>query len=215
MIPSARGILKLAPEFQSALDQLEGFSHLWLIYVFHTHLRQPWRPHILSPRVDAPKEIGVFASRSPHRPNPIGLSVVELLHLDRAATNGPEIHVGGVDILDETPMLDIKPYLPYADSIPQARAGWAAEEIQKYPVSFSPASAEKIRAHSSALLPNFQTFLAETLAWDPRPISQRQTMPLASPQCHGKIFRFRVAGFDVEWQATDNGIQVLDLFPLT
>lgn len=102
-------------DFEQALQDLETFSHIWLIYGFHS--AKDWKPMVLPPRGD--KKRGVFATRSPYRPNPIGISVVKLVKI-----SGLKIHVQGTDLLDGTPIYDIKPYIPYADSISDANAGW-------------------------------------------------------------------------------------------
>jgi tRNA-Thr(GGU) m(6)t(6)A37 methyltransferase TsaA len=114
-------ILEAGKNFEQALEDLEGFEKIWLIYQFNRNSN--WNPKVLPPRGDRTKR-GVFATRSPHRPNPIGLSLVTLLEID-----GRNIYVGGVDILDNTPIFDIKPYLPYAEAFPDAKMGWLDETI--------------------------------------------------------------------------------------
>jgi tRNA (adenine37-N6)-methyltransferase len=111
-----RIILEAGHNFEQALEDLQGFSKIWLIYWFDRN--QNWKPKVLPPRGPAQKR-GVFATRSPHRPNPIGLSLVDLIEV-----KGRTIYVGNVDLLDKTPILDIKPYLPYAEAFPNAKAGW-------------------------------------------------------------------------------------------
>jgi tRNA-Thr(GGU) m(6)t(6)A37 methyltransferase TsaA len=157
LVSEARGVLKLNPnpDFLQSLDQLDTFSHIWIIFVFHEHLDQEWRPKITSPRVEIGK-VGVFASRSPHRPNPIGMSAVKLEKIDREALGGIEIHISGVDLLDGTPVLDIKPYIPYADSIPGANSGWAKEDIARCEVQFSLESLKTMADSSGSLPPRFQ-----------------------------------------------------------
>ena len=123
LVNEARGIIRLRNEddYRTAIRTLEGFSHVWVVFVFHEHGSKNWKPSIRPPRLGGAKKVGVLASRSPHRPNPIGLSALEIEKIVIDAPQGPEIHVRGVDLLDGTPVLDIKPYLPYADSIPKAR----------------------------------------------------------------------------------------------
>lgn len=123
-IDSASGKIILEPKhnFEQALEDLEGFEKIWLIYQFHRNTN--WKPKVLPPRGDRAKR-GVFATRSPHRPNPIGLSLVTLREI-----SGLNIFVEGVDILDKTPIFDIKPYLPYAEAFPDAKCGWLGETIQ-------------------------------------------------------------------------------------
>ena len=107
-----------------ALRGLEGFSHIWLIWAFHQSQRPEWSPTVRPPRLGGNQRVGVFASRSPFRPNPIGLSSVRLDHIAYTDALGPVLHVRGADLVDGTPILDIKPYLPYADAHPEALGGF-------------------------------------------------------------------------------------------
>lgn len=213
MITEARAVLKLNPDpaYELALKHLENFSHVWIIFVFHQHLHKPWHPVIRPPRLDAPRKVGVFASRSPHRPNPIGISAVKLDRMDRDAPGGIEIHLSGVDILNDTPVLDIKPYLPYADSIPEASEGWARGEIARYPVIFSPKSLAILAELSPEKFPRLKELIEQMLAWDPRPTSQRRAMPIEDDKSAGLQFGFRISDFDVQWQIRGEGIYVLDV----
>ena len=133
-IISASGKIILSPgkNFEQALEDLDGFEKTWLIYQFHRNTN--WKPKILPPRSDRTKR-GVFATRSPHRPNPLGLSLVTLLDID-----GRNIFVDEVDILDNTPLFDIKPYIPYAEAFPDAKCGWLEEtmsiEAAREPLTF-------------------------------------------------------------------------------
>jgi tRNA-Thr(GGU) m(6)t(6)A37 methyltransferase TsaA len=215
MIPAAKGVLKLNPEarYAQALQELEKFSHVWLIFVFDRHTNQEWKPLIQSPRVDMPR-VGVFASRSPHRPNAIGLSAVKLESIDFKAPGGIEIHLSGVDLLDNTPVLDIKPYLPYADIIPDANTGWAKDAIDQFPVSFSSECQSTLEKNAHLDPPRTRELIEQMLSWDPRPASQRQTMPIRAPETEGRIFRFRITRYDVEWQVRNKGIHVLRVIEL-
>ena len=136
------GIISLhkGMNFEQALTDLEGFSHLWVLYVFHK--AEGWKPMVLPPRGE--KKRGVFATRSPYRPNQIGMSVVGCRSID-----GLNIHVQSSDILDGTPILDIKPYIPYADSIPDAKSGWL-DEISS--IEFSFIIDEEVIVHNAELL---------------------------------------------------------------
>ena len=118
LAPEATGTIELndEPSYRLALRELNGFSHLWVIFWFHHH--RSWRPLVCPPR-HREQKVGVFASRSPYRPNPIGLSCVKLVSID-----GHRIQVAGHDLLDGTPILDLKPYLPYADAVPEAAAAF-------------------------------------------------------------------------------------------
>jgi len=144
LVTAGEARLELLPPYarDEAFHGIEGFSHLWLMFVFHTCLGAGWRPSVRPPRLGGRRKVGVFASRAPYRPNPIGLSAVELLGLVRDG-HGLALRLRGADLLDGTPVLDIKPYVPYADALPQARGGFAQE---------SPASAWRIEVADEARL---------------------------------------------------------------
>ena len=213
LVPEAKGILKLDPnpDFQFALKTLEQFSHLWVIFVFHAHGGNKWKPTIRPPRLGGKAKVGVLSSRSPHRPNPIGISVVELDRIDLTARGGPEIHVRGVDLLDGTPILDIKPYLPYADSVPEANAGWAAEAIHKTPVEFEPLAAQKIAEAEQGGYPHLKALIEQLLTIDPRPAFQKRDLPPEAEHSQGKDFGLLVREFDVHWKIANHRFVVYDL----
>jgi tRNA-Thr(GGU) m(6)t(6)A37 methyltransferase TsaA len=217
MISEAWAILKLNPnpQFKSAVKDLDRFTHLWLVFLFHRRANRPWRSTIESPRVEIKQKIGVFASRSPDRPNPIGLSAVKLERIDTEAEGGIEIHLSGVDILDGTPVLDIKPYLPYADRIESAGAGWADAKIEKYDVSFSKESLAYLAAFETEMPPRFRQLVEQMLQHDPRPTSQRRVAAIRDPKSQGKQFAFRVDRFDVHWKIWGKTVRVTEIRSLT
>lgn len=217
MISQARGVLKFNPDpaYRDALRHLQEFSHLWIIFVFHKNIEKGWRPLINPPRLEAPNQVGVFASRSPHRPNPIGMSVVKIEGIDFSAPGGIELHLSGLDILDTTPVLDIKPYMAYADSFVDATPGWASQSIQKYRVEFSPASLMAIKESGTRYHPDLQALLQQMLELDPRPTSQRRRASIEAAESEGLAFAFRIFDFDVKWQIHNKGILVLELENLT
>ena len=126
LIPELKGKIVFEPEYRSmdALRGLEEFSHLWLIWQFSKAVRETWSPLVRPPRLGGNEKMGVFATRSPFRPNALGLSCVELEKVEVDRDLGPVIHVRGVDLIDGTPIFDIKPYLPYADCRTEATGGW-------------------------------------------------------------------------------------------
>jgi tRNA-Thr(GGU) m(6)t(6)A37 methyltransferase TsaA len=219
MVDEARGVLKLQPDpgYRVALNHLERFSHLWVVFVFHRALAKGWRPTIRPPRVDAPRRVGVFASRSPHRPNPVGMSVVRLERIDLDAPGGIELHLSGIDLMDGTPVLDIKPYLPYVDRVEGATEGWAEGDIPRYSVEFTPEALEALAAARvaarAAAHPRLRELVTQMLEWDPRPTSQRRAMPIGDPANEGRRFGFRVLDFDVRWEIRGGGIRVLEMVP--
>lgn len=209
LVKEAKGVLKLRPDpfFKDALREIEGFSHLWVLFVFH-HQEQGTdngRPLIRPPRLGGVQRVGALASRSPHRPNPIGLSAVELERVDYEAEGGVELHLAGVDMLDGTPVLDVRPYIPYADSIPDAQAGWAAGEIEKWPVSFTEKALREI-AQQSLKYPQLKKLIIGLLELDPRPAFQQ------SKRVHQeRDYGMRILEFDVKWNLCGEGFEVKEL----
>jgi tRNA-Thr(GGU) m(6)t(6)A37 methyltransferase TsaA len=168
LVPAARATLELLPPHAQpeTVRGLEGFSHLWLLFVFHGIPAGRWQPTVRPPRLGGNQRMGVFATRSTFRPNPIGLSAVML---ERIEVNAGRVvlHLAGVDVLDGTPVLDIKPYLPYADCIPEAVGGFANDApTQLREVAFSPAAAA-----FCATWPNgdLRELITQILRQDPRP----------------------------------------------
>jgi tRNA-Thr(GGU) m(6)t(6)A37 methyltransferase TsaA len=172
LVNAARSVIRLNgnPLLREAARDLDGFSHLWVIFVFHEHLGHEWNPRVRPPRLGGARKVGVLATRSPHRPNPIGLSVVRLERVDLDAPGGPEIHVRGADLLDGTPVLDVKPYIAYADAIPDATGGWIRGEEREAPleVSFSDEARAQCEEHEMRH-PGLRALIEQTLAQDPRP----------------------------------------------
>lgn len=213
LVPEARGVIKLGrdPDFLHAIKGLDQFTHLWLVFVFHQHGGNKWKPTIRPPRLGGKVKMGVLASRSPHRPNPIGLSAVEIDHIDFSAKDGPEIHVKGIDLLDGTPILDIKPYIPYADSIPLAGSGWASEEIQKTPVEFEEFALKKILEAEANGFAGLRNLIEQLLTIDPRPGFQKRELPPEALHAQGKDFGLLVRTFDVHWKIQSQKFVVYDL----
>jgi len=220
LVAGATGTLKLNPrhseeDLAGALRELEGFSHLWVIFVFHEHDAKKWKPGIRPPRLGGNRKVGVLASRSPHRPNPIGLSVVKIEKVIADAKGGPEIHVSGVDLLDGTPILDIKPYIAYADSLPQARGGWADEPIPRTEVVFSAEAeqrlAEILGADPQNRYKGLRELIIEMLEIDPRPAFQKRRMPPGHPETEGTRYGFDLMDFDIKWEIRDGRFVVLGL----
>jgi tRNA-Thr(GGU) m(6)t(6)A37 methyltransferase TsaA len=211
LVKSAQAVIRLnASQFKDAMDGLDGFSHVWVLFVFHDNAeskdesgKPKWKPRIRPPRLGGAKKVGVFASRSPHRPNPIGLSAVELTGVTVSGTH-VLVHICGADLLDGTPVLDIKPYIRYADSLPRARQGWAQEKPSTLAVSFSKESLVEIRAADPKGTRQLKRLISETVKQDPRPAFQRG-------QSQSANYAFRLAEFDVHWSTTNGRARILKL----
>lgn len=152
-----------------AFRRLEDFSHIWIIFVFHQSNQRGWKPTVRPPRLGGNQRVGVFASRSGFRPNAIGQSAVELISV-QSSGGKTELLIGGADLLDGTPVLDIKPYLPYSDAICEAKAGYAPDQPEaKWPVSFSDQAARDCRKAEDESHPGLGKLITGLLAIDPRP----------------------------------------------
>lgn len=186
LIPGLTGRIVFEPAFRNpdAVRGLEGWSHLWLIWEFSQSAGKGWSPTVRPPRLGGNTRMGVFATRSPFRPNPIGLSCVTLEGVELDPQLGPVLRVGGVDLMSGTPILDIKPYLPYADCHPQATAGFT-RELDAPPL--------QVRWETQPDLPDEKRQVLEAvLASDPRPRYQDDPQRLYGMEYAGKNVRFRV-----------------------
>ncbi len=191
----------------NCLRGIEQFSHLWLFFLFHQTADKGWSPTVQPPRLGGKENIGVFATRSTFRPNPIGLSVVENLGWKQQGAS-LTLQVGGMDLLDDTPIIDIKPYLPYADALPQAKAGFAeAAPAADYEVSFS-SDAELILQELEADYPELRTFINSVLKQDPRPAWRKK-------QQDKKRYGMTLYHLNIKWQVNENQIQVTSIQPET
>ncbi|WP_269532728.1 tRNA (N6-threonylcarbamoyladenosine(37)-N6)-methyltransferase TrmO [Chitinimonas sp. BJYL2] len=168
LAPSSEATLHLLPPYDhpDTVRGLDAFSHVWVLFVFHETAAQGWRPTVRPPKLGGNRRVGVFATRSTFRPNPIGLSVARLAGID--TDGGVRIHLAGIDLLDGTPVLDLKPYLGYADAIADAGNGYADDGSQPLTVVFDPA-AEVTLLEQAQRLPKLRQLIAEVLAQDPRP----------------------------------------------
>ncbi|MDQ7016533.1 MAG: tRNA (N6-threonylcarbamoyladenosine(37)-N6)-methyltransferase TrmO [Gammaproteobacteria bacterium] len=199
--------LEFHPEYGSAeaLRGLEQFSHLWIIFEFHACPEQQWRPTVRPPRLGGNQKIGVFASRSNFRPNRIGLSAVQLIKIEQRA-NTHWLHLSGGDFLDGTPVLDIKPYLPYSDSIEEAHGGFANNAPNNaHQIHFSPA-AEHVMQSRGKKWPNLKALLEEVLQQDPRPAYRQAKADPREYSCH-------IYDFDLRWRVEENQVYVTSISP--
>ncbi|RQW25869.1 tRNA (N6-threonylcarbamoyladenosine(37)-N6)-methyltransferase TrmO [Rhodobacteraceae bacterium CH30] len=193
LAPSARMTLELLAPYNHA-DTVRGladFSHLWLQFVFHETAARGWRPLVRPPRLGGNDKVGVFASRATHRPNPLGLSLVELIGIDTG--NGVILELAGADLLDGTPVLDIKPYIPFVESRPQARAGFIDGPPPRLSVCWSEKALDDLAIHRIKH-PELAMLVEEILAQDPRPAYQDDPLRIYGVRLYQLDIRFRIAG---------------------
>ncbi|MDR5866659.1 tRNA (N6-threonylcarbamoyladenosine(37)-N6)-methyltransferase TrmO [Halomonas koreensis] len=199
---AARATLVLTPPYDDplAVRGLDAFSHLWLTFVFHLSPAR-WTPLVRPPRLGGNAKVGVFASRSTHRPNRLGLSLVELTGID--TEGGVRLHLRGADLVDGTPVLDIKPYLPWAEARPEARAGFAPAPPEALPVRLAPMAEAALAARPDAA--SLRPLIHQVLAQDPRPGYRRGA--------EERVYGVRLRDLDVRFRAVsaDDGATALEV----
>ena len=198
LVEALKARVVFEPDFRSpeAVRGLEGFSHIWLIWQFSQAVREDWSPTVRPPRLGGNQRLGVFATRSPFRPNPIGLSCVRLAGIDLHTPEGPVITVAGADLMDGTPIYDIKPYLPYADCRPEALGGFApAPAGARLAVDNPPELLERVPEDKRAAL-------AGVLSQDPRPSYQHD------PE---RVYGMAFAGLEVRFQVEGDRLKVVSV----
>ena len=190
LVEELRGRVVFEPPYRNpdALRGVEEFSHLWLVWQFSGAVREDWSPTVRPPRLGGNQRLGVFATRSPFRPNPIGLSSVGLLAVEWDAVDGPALLVAGADLMDGTPIYDVKPYLPYADCHPAATGGFTDRVARETLEVDCPA------ALLAALPPEKREALLGVLAQDPRPPYQSDPERVYGMAFAGREVRFTVDG---------------------
>lgn len=193
LAPAARAVLSLAPPYDDplAVRGLDAFSHLWLTFVFHQSPPR-WTPLVRPPRLGGNAKTGVFASRSTHRPNRLGLSLAELLAID--TRRGVHLVLGGCDLVSGTPVLDIKPYLPWVEARPEAHAGYAPEAPPQLEVRFSPDTERFLAARPDA--DSLRALITQVLAQDPRPAYRRGV--------EARTYGVRLRDVDVRFHALED-----------
>ena len=197
LVNSLRSRIVFAPEYRNpdAFRGLEDFSHVWLIWEFSQAVRQKWSPTVRPPRLGGNTRMGVFATRSPFRPNPVGLSAVQLEEVVLHGADAPYLVVSGADLMNGTPIYDIKPYLPYADCKPEASGGFAPQRGKTLAVDFP---AELL----SRVPEDKRDALTGVLAQDPRPHYQ------SDPQ---RIYGMAFAGLEVRFRVADGAVYVVEV----
>ncbi len=198
-LTGAESVIRFEEKYRNAdaLRGLEQYSHLWLVWWFSEFESEGWSPTVRPPRLGGNKRMGVFATRSPNRPNPIGLSVVEIVKIELSTPYGPQITVKGADLLNGTPILDIKPYLPYADAYPDAAGGFAQQKLSyALQVDIPTTLQQKIPAE------HYQTVI-ELLSQDPRPAYQ------CDPQ---RVYTMVYADISISFRVSENALKVIKVW---
>ena len=201
LVEELRSTIVFEPEFRNtdALRGIDGFSHLWIIWQFSEAVRTEWSPTVRPPRLGGNIRMGVFATRSPFRPNNLGLSCVRLIGIQHTENDGTVLHVAGADLMDGTPIFDIKPYIPYSDSFPDAIGGFtdAAEEF---------ILSVEFPQHLLSVLPkDKQQAAIGVLSHDPRPSYQRKP---------DRIYGLCFAGFNIRFTVTEKTLTVCEVTKL-
>ena len=198
LVDALESAIVFEPEYRNpdALRGMEDFSHLWLVWVFDQAIRKEWSPTVRPPRLGGNARMGVFATRSPFRPNPIALSAVKLDQIEMDPELGPVIHIRGADLMDGTPILDIKPYIPYADCHPEALGGFAAAPAgETLEVAIPEELLERVPQDR-------RRALRGVLAQDPRPHYQND------PE---RVYGFGFAGLEVKFSVDGSRLTVVDI----
>jgi len=209
LVRESTAILHLESHVQplDALTGLEDFSHLWVLFHFHKNQSARYHAKVHPPRLNG-KTTGVFSTRSPHRPNPIGLSLVEILKIE-----GPQIHIRGIDLIDGTPVFDIKPYLPQIESRPKARSGWTSDlQNLHIEIEWDSAQLEQISNWAKQIQkPNLKNLIEDTLRLDPRPAVYKGYEGQDSPYRNIHAVRFYNGDVHFEFQ-TPEKIRIHQIF---
>ncbi|MGC4017340.1 MAG: tRNA (N6-threonylcarbamoyladenosine(37)-N6)-methyltransferase TrmO [Luteolibacter sp.] len=204
LCPSAWGTLVFHEQFRdpSSVRGLEGFSHVWLIFGFHGTADQGWQPTVRPPRLGGNQRVGVFASRSTFRPNALGLSLVRLERVEASTSEGPVLHLGGLDLIDGTPIYDIKPYLPYAESPQDAQGGFATDAPRLLEVTVLPSATKAFER----LPERARAVIRECLAQDPRPAVQAGK--------EDRTYGAELCGHDVRFRIGAHGCEIVEIVPV-
>ena len=206
--PRQSGLLKIQsridilPPFNlaEAFSGLDEFSHIWVSFVFHQAVREAWKPTVRPPRLGGNEKKGVFASRAPFRPNSLGLSVVKLQQIT-FLENSVQLHVSGLDVIDQTPVVDIKPYIPYADCVPDAVGGFAVNAPKaEMSVEFSEQASEQLNSITDTGL---RQQIVDVLSYDVRPAYKKDE--------ESAEYGMRFSGFNIRWQVCGRVVQVTSI----
>lgn len=203
LVASARGQIELLAPYNrpEAVKGLEQFSHLWVLFLFHAVNSESWTPTVRPPRLGGNERVGVFASRSTHRPNGTGLSVVELERVDTSAGK-VVLHIAGLDLLNGTPVIDIKPYIPYSDAIADARGGFAPQPPSQKPVVLSEAVRQAISELENERRPGLLALIEELLRYDHRPGYRKE-------EAEEREYGMALFDLNVRWRHRKDDVEVV------
>jgi tRNA (adenine37-N6)-methyltransferase len=213
LVTAAKATLELCGDCnrEEILRGIDEFSHLWLTFIFHEVANEGWKPTVRPPRLGGNHRLGVFATRSPYRPNPLGLSVVKLESIEQASRKQGKqwlLHLSGIDLVNGTPILDIKPYVPYADSISDATGGFApAAPSTPRSVSFNNKASGRL-ADLSSQYPELETLICQVIAQQPQPA---YLTPPKKDSAADRIFGMTLYNLNIRWISTSNDYQVIDI----
>ncbi|MGB2740393.1 MAG: tRNA (N6-threonylcarbamoyladenosine(37)-N6)-methyltransferase TrmO [Cognaticolwellia sp.] len=212
IVTAAQGQLRLtgAANNLDLVRGLEQFSHIWLLFVFHGTQAQGWKPLVRPPRLGGNKKLGVLATRSTFRPNPIGMSVVKLDRIEHQLTDNKQsqvvLHISELDLLDGTPIVDIKPYVPYADIIENAHGGYAQEQPDNnIDVEFSDSAKIALQSYNEQY-PKLKSLIEQVLTQDPRPAYKQKNVD-------DKIYGMTLYDLNIQWQMSS--LTTLDVIAIS
>lgn len=208
LCPSVTGQIELLPPYDhpDTVRGLEGFSHIWILFVFHAIEKEKWNPLVRPPRLGGNERVGVFATRSTHRPNPVGQSVVKLEKIEQK-NDQLILHISGHDLLDNTPILDIKPYIPYVENIPQASSGFLKRAaFIPLQVRFTKEAKAQCRQWEKESQLPLLDMLIEILQQDPRPAYHKKTTTV-------REYGIQLYDLNVRYRLTDDTIMIFEILP--
>ncbi|MBP5641097.1 MAG: tRNA (N6-threonylcarbamoyladenosine(37)-N6)-methyltransferase TrmO [Victivallales bacterium] len=206
LIREAAGYIELQEPYNqpNCVRGLEDFSHIWVLFVFHQNIREKWKATVRPPRLGGDKRIGVFASRSSFRPSPIGMSVMELAGIEQKDHGVLRIHVKGMDVVDGTPIIDIKPYIPYSDSIADAKGGYAdtVPDECSLDVSVSLQAEKSFKELEKRGVLGLKDLSLRVIGADPRPAYQRE---------EGRVYEVLLSGYEIIWKIVNSVAVITDV----
>ncbi len=210
LVPASRAELHLLPPYnrREALEGLQGSSHIWIQFIFHEFLGQPWKPTVRPPRLGGNKRMGVFATRSPVRPNPLGLSVVKLEGIEHSGEK-LMLQLSGIDLIEGTPVVDIKPYVPYVDAIAEAHNDFAGEEPELLPLQFSDHANGQCDQYEHKAHTAIRDLIVQVLQQDPRPSYQA-----VDPE---RVYGMNLLDINLQWRylLDENEAPLIEVLALT